>query len=148
MNAYSKIIRGKMEVLVANDDGVGISFFCVSACAFESAKRGCSNVGPKFFVYQGVVQRCVAWFFPHIRCVQRVIVGSNTYWISSFVHDQSFSSSKIRWYLGISRMLFLCYEAWVCVIAILLLVHVAISLFVRDGRGIVFGGFCIRGQNR
>ena len=49
--------------------------------SLNQQKRGCSNVGPKFFAYQGVVQRCVAWFFPHIRCVQEsllvvILIGS------------------------------------------------------------------------
>ena len=115
------------------------------ACVIESAKRGCSNVGPKFFVYQGVVQRCVAWFFPHIRCVQEsllvvILIGS--------LHLYMISPSPPLKYDGISGYLKCISSAMklgCVVIAILLLVHVAISLFVRDGCGTVFGGFCIRG---
>jgi hypothetical protein len=117
----------------------------VCACVIESAKRGCSNVGPKFFVYQGVVQRCVAWFFPHIRCVQEsllvvILIGS--------LHLYIISPSPPLKYDGISgylKCIFSAMKLGCVVIAILLLVHVAISLFVRDGCGTVFGGFCIRG---
>lgn len=65
------------------------------------AKRGVVMLVPSFFVHQGVVQRCVAWFFSAYQMRSRVIVGSNTYWISSFVHDQS-SSSCSSVYYGVS----------------------------------------------
>jgi len=71
---------------------------------------------PSFFVHQGVVQRSVALFFPHIEMRSRVIVGSNTYWISSFVHDQSSLpySSSIYCYgdsLDIKNAFSTCYES-------------------------------------
>jgi len=89
---------------------------CVSACVIESAKRGCNNVGPKFFVYQGVVQRGVAWFFPHIRCVQEsllvvILIGS--------LHLYMISPSSPLKYDGISAYLkcFSCAMKLGCVLS-------------------------------
>jgi len=60
------------------------SRFCVVCprVSVESAKKGgVVMLVPSFFVHQGVVQRCVAWLFPHMRCVQEsllvvILIGS------------------------------------------------------------------------
>lgn len=56
---------------------------------------------PSFLCTKGVVQRCVAWFFPHIRCVQEsllvvILIGS--------LHLYMISPSPLK-YDGISGYL-------------------------------------------
>lgn len=66
----------------------------------NASKAGCGNVGPKFFCAPRGCSKMRGMVFSAYEMRSRVIVGSNTYWISSFVHDQSSSSCSV--YSGVS----------------------------------------------